>query len=504
MDSKTWTCIITLTLFAAAMALPLQLAAQGNAKQHHPHQYHHYQVVAPGTFGGPNNGLQAPFFPRTGVLNNQGALVGYADGTATDPFCANPPNCLASYAFELQNGVSTNLGVLPGGFNSQSQWISKNGLIVGLGDNGLWDPVAGFPLPQLHGILWDHGKMTDLGTLPEGGYLSYPNGVNNRGEVVGSGQNLVPDANSMSPGYGTQARAFYWKDGVMQDIGTLGTGTDSQAVLINESGQVVGWSYTNSTPSAICTTAGFGWGFFLTTSSFIWDKKNGMRDIGGLGGSCTIATDLNNRGQVVGLSALPRDLVMHPFVWDAANGMTDLFGASSELNNPFFTITINEHGVVAGSAVDPSFNFYPFVWRKVGGKWKQTDLGVNSVPTSINASGQVVGYGSISFLWEDGGPALDLSTVVPSSITVGEVNQINDRGEIVAQGTDANGNHSAFLLIPCDESHPGVEGCDYSMVTAHTARQNAALRYVPNTMLHSFRFRMSNRFSARGLPSQSR
>ena len=85
-----------------------------------------------------------------------------------------------------------------------------------------------------------------------------------------------------------------------------------------------------------------------------------MRDIGGLGGTCTIATDLNNRGQIVGLSALTGDLVMHPFVWDAPTGMTDLLGASSELTNPFFSLTINEHGVVAGSAIDAGFTtFYP-------------------------------------------------------------------------------------------------------------------------------------------------
>jgi hypothetical protein len=477
MNSKTWTRIIALTLFAA-LALPLQLPAQNTAKPHHPHRYHHYQVVDPGTFGGPGNGLQAPFFPRTGVLNNQGTLVGAADGAAVDPFCGNPPNCLIFNAFQWQNGVTTDLGVLPGGFTSQSQWISENGLIVGLGDNGQWDPVAGFPLPQLHGILWEHGGMTDLGTLPEGGYLSFPLGVNNRGEVVGFAQNTVPDPNSMGfPGYGTQTRAFYWKNGAMQDLGTLGTGTDAAAALVNERGQVVGWSYTNATPSAICAGAGFGqYGFVLTTSSFLWDAKNGMRDIGGLGGSCTIATDLNNRGQIVGLSALPGDLVMHPFVWDAATGMTDLLGASSGLTNPFFALTINEHGVVAGSAIDQAFNFYPFVWRQIGKKWKQTDLGVNSVPTSINASAQVVGYGSISFLWEDGGPAIDLSTLVPPNITLGEVNQINNRGEIAAQGTDPNGNHSAFLLIPCDENHPGVEGCDYSMVDATATAKTAPVQ----------------------------
>jgi hypothetical protein len=192
---------------------------------------------------------------------------------------------------------------------------------------------------------------------------------------------------------------------------------------------------------------------------------------------------------------------MHPFVWDAATGMTDLFGASSGLTNPFFTITINEHGVVAGSAVDPNFNFYPFVWRKVGNKWKQTALGVNSVPTSINASAQVVGYGSTSFLWEDDGPALDLSTVVPSSITLIEVNQINDRGEIVAQGTDANGNHTAFLLIPCDENHPSVEGCDYSMakVSGIASGTNPAFNKAARSALVQSLARRMNRSHVHGL-----
>jgi uncharacterized membrane protein len=467
---KAWTRIIALALLAA-LALPLQLAAQTNATPLHPHQYHHYQISDMGTFGGPSAGLQAPFFPRTGVLNNHGTLVGFANTPAVDPYCGFGLLCSAGDASQLQNGVTTDLGKLSGGIDSQTNWISGNGLIAGLGDDGI--PLPGFPIPRLHGLLWDHGIMTDLGTLPEGGNLVFPNGVNNRGEVVGAAQNLVPDPNTMFfPGYGTQSRAFYWKDGVMQDLGTLGTGTDATAALINERGQVVGWSYTNATPSAICAEAGFGFGFALTTSSFIWDQQNGMRDIGGLGGTCTIATDLNDRGQIVGLSALPGDLVMHPFVWDAATGMTDLLGASSALTNPFFGLTINEHGVVAGSAIDAGFTaFYPFLWQKVGGKWKQTNLEVNSVTTSINASGQVVGYGNVSFLWEDGGPAADLSTLVPpnSAVSRAEVNEINDRGEIAAQGWDASGNHHAVLLIPCDENHPSVEGCDYSVIDAETA-----------------------------------
>lgn len=183
--------------------------------------------------------------------------------------------------------------------------------------------------------------MTDLGTLPEGGNFIFPIGVNNRGEVVGQAQNTVPDPNSMVSGYGTQTRAFYWKDGRMQDLGTLGTGTDATAAVINNQGQVIGWSYVNSDPSPLCASL-WNFGFVLQTGSFIWDKKHGMRDIGGLGGTCTLASDLNNRGQVVGGSSLTATQPIHAFVWNASTGVTDLLDPSDSSYG--FAEGQNEHG----------------------------------------------------------------------------------------------------------------------------------------------------------------
>jgi probable HAF family extracellular repeat protein len=508
MNSKTWTRIIALALYAA-LALPLQLAAQETAKPHHPHQYHHYQLVDVGTFGGPSSWLWAPpgLF-RPGVLNNQGTLAGSADTSALDPYCVYVADCYAINGFQWRNGATTNLGVLPGGIGSEVNWISANGLMAGLSDNGQPDPLNP-AFPQLHAVLWDHGQVTDLGTLPEGGYSSgsWAATVNNHGEVAGQAYNTIPDSNSMF-GYGYQSRAFLWdKQTGMRDLGTLSGGTDAMAGLINERGQVVGWSFNSSNPNLdnLCL------GLALTTGSFIWDKKNGMRDLGGLGGtSCTLAHDLNSRGQVVGGSDVPGEF-QHPFVWDAATGMTDLgtpdggYGVAG---------AINEHGDVTGlgsngGALDA------ILWQKSGGKWRMIDLGTFAgcaQGTSVNVSGQVVGSdmcaGSdgLAFLSETGGPMVDLNTLVlpGSGLQLSEAHQINDRGEIAVGALDVNGNNHSVLMIPCDENHPGVEVCDYSLVTAHTARQNAASRYVPNTMLHSFRSRLSHRFSARGLPSQSR
>jgi probable HAF family extracellular repeat protein len=498
MNSKTLTRIIALTVFAA-LALPLQLAAQDNAKPHHHHQYHHYKLIDTGTFGGPQSFEYGPPFPRAGVLNNRGTLGGWADTSTLDPLCYfDFPDCNEAHAFQWQNGGKTDLGILPGGRNSQVNWISANGVLTGVADNGQMDPLGG--IPELHAVLWENGGITDLGTLPEGGYQSFTGAVNRRGEVVGSAQNTVPDPNSMFTGYGYQTRAFYWKNGVMQDLGTLGTGTDAIAALINDGGQVVGWSYTNSVPSPIC--ASFNYGFALTTSSFIWDNKNGMRDIGGLGGTCTLAVDVNGRGQIVGGSAVTADQTTHPFVWDAATGMTDLLGASD--GRFAFAGAINERGEVVGGICAPVC--HALLWRKNGGKWKRTNLGAiagNTFAGSINESGQVVGTcgsSSCAFLWEDGGPIVDLSTlIVPDSgLQLIEARQINDRGEIAISAMDANGNQHAVLLIPCDEGHPGVEGCDYSLVDASAAMQSAAPHSIPNGTQRPPQSRRANRYRIPG------
>jgi probable HAF family extracellular repeat protein len=466
----------------ALLATPVGLAAQKSKV--HSHQYHHYQLVDVGTFGGPLSYLASGQDVGTAsvVLNQRGLLVGGADTSAPDPFpafCFN--DCYVTHAFELKNGITTDLGVLAAGFNSAADGgINDSGLISGTAENGETDPlVPGFP--ELRAVLWENGVIHDLGTLPEGGYESYSTAINNRGQVVGVAGNTVPDPNSLSfPGY--QARAFLWdKQKGMQDLGTLPGGTDAIAAMINEPGQVVGWSYTSSAPSVNCPSQ-----FVLTTGSFIWDKKNGMKDLGTLGGTCTLAADLNDRGQIAGYSNLPGDQFWHGFVWDRTTGITDLLGPLGGKYSLGWAI--NQNGdVVGGSSLPGDLTQDAVLWRRSGGKWQATDLGTAngsncSFAVSINNSEQVVGYSgdgcSIAALWEDGGPMVDLNTLVTSNsgISIFGAATINERGEIAAGGTDSAGNQHALLLIPCDEQHPGVEGCDYSMVDAIAAVEAGAAR----------------------------
>ena len=80
---------------------------------------------------------------------------------------------------------------------------------------------------------------------------------------------------------------------------------------------------------------------------------------------------------------------------------------------------------------------------------------------------------------------VDLNTLIPpgSSLQLVYAIGINDRGEIAGNGvpvgvptappTQDTMSH-AFLLIPCDEGHPNLEGCDYSLVDATSAAQRPA------------------------------
>jgi probable HAF family extracellular repeat protein len=467
MKVEGWTCSAAKAL-AFSLVMPIALLAQGRVPAP---QANHYQVIVIGTFGGPNSFVTDTGFVPGGVfLNNSGMLTGYADLSAPDPFlnfCFI--DCFIDHAFLWQRGFITDLGVLPHGWSSAPVAISANGLIAGFAVNGEIDPLTpGFP--EQRAVLWKDGRLFDLGTLPEGGYESEASSVNSRGQVVGTAFNTIPDPVGLnvfndifSP---TQARAFLWQDGTMQDLGTLG-GNDAAAFLINEKGQVMGWSYASTTTPGGC--------FPLVLGSFLWDQEHGMRNLGDFGGACTLAYDLNNRGQVVGFSVL-EDGTSRGFLWQDGS-LRDLGGVPGGNTTAF---VVNEAGQAAGvgSAPEAAF-FHALFWPKVG---EAIDLGtIGTDPCSsakaINNNGQVVGDSislancttsldaSRAFLWQDGA-IFDLNALIPpgSPLYLVHPQTINDRGEIAGFGVDADGNQHVFLLIPCDENHSGIEGCDYSLV----------------------------------------
>ncbi len=369
-------------------------------------------------------------------------------------------------------------------------WVSANGLIAGASQNGETDPLLpGYP--EDRAVLWRNDKIIDLGTLPEGGYESGAEAVNRHGQVVGWALNTVSDPYSMGlysalynfynpyP-YSYQMRAFLWEDEVgMLDLGTLGTGTDAYAIAINERGQVIGISYTNSTPNQVMTPCSVA--PIPTQDPFLWEKGT-MTDLGTLGGTCGFPFWINNKGQVVGTSDLAGDQFSHAFLWTKAKGMEDLGTLGGNFGQAQM---INDSGeIVGGTTLQGDLQEDAFLWDG-----RMHDLGALngcSYAFAINAHRQVVGnWGSNgcqqgAFLWGDGGPMVDLNSLVSSNrsgLTVAGAVNINDRGEIAGSGVDVNGASYAILLIPCDENHPGIEGCDYDLVDGTTTFQATAPQF---------------------------
>ena len=227
-----------------------------------------------------------------------------------------------------------------------------------------------------------------------------------------------------------------------------------------------------------------------------------MLDLGTLGGTLGLASAINNRSQVAGLSNLAGDLTFHPFLWSRGKlkDLGTLGGDNGQAN------AMNDDGGIVGKADLPGSQTHDaFLWED--GVMK--DLGriggdACSNAHGINSSGQIVGNSSDcfvpahAFLWERGGPMMDLNALIPpdSKVTLTQATFINDRGEITAQGNLSNGDTHAFLLIPdgdCDRD-------DEARIAA--SQNNAAPTQYPATMKQDSESLLSPAERIRGMMRQ--
>ncbi|WP_341678479.1 hypothetical protein [Niveibacterium sp. SC-1] len=369
---------------AHALVIALSLCSAGET------QAYRYTFTDLGTLGG-------YISSEARSINNRGQIVGESRNSTWN-----------SRATLWDGGAIIDLGTGAGPYtDSTAMSINASGQISG---SAFWRQ---FPPPTQSGstgLLWHEGQVATLPPLP-GGDLSYAGGINDAGQVVGISTNAAFDA-----------RPVVWNAGQPTDLGGEGAG----ARAINESGLIVGYA---SLPAG-------------GTHAALW-QDGVLTGLGGLGGNLAGAEDINDAGQIVGLSTVSDTGPYHATLWD--------------------------HGLIIDLG---------------------TSAGQNSSAVAINARGQIVGYyidivqGGGPVLWENNAPLLLEALVDPATITpgwsIGNPADINDLGWIVGAAYNAQTQESrAYLLRPV-EANVSEPSSAALLVAASGALCLAARRRRPN------------------------
>ncbi len=361
-----------------------------------------YAITDLGTLGG------TCIYPAN--INNSGQIVGSAC-TTDDAFI---------HAFLFGNGTMIDVGTL-GGSYSEAKFINDSGQVCG--QSTITDDLNDIA------FMYSNGVMRGIS------YADSPvhaNNLNNSGQIVGY-------LYTSDDGYSQHAFLYNGENVIVLN---LPASTDSEAIGINESGQIIG--------NANSTTSPCGRAFLYSSGNVTYIEPFGEP---GYPHTCayTRVIDINNSGQVIGLSTINNSYETHGFLY--SNGvMTDL-GAFEprKINNAAQIIGQCDHQHAClyrdGTLID--------LGELCGGY---------SEASYINNSGQIIGSsgncedtggaGGEDMLaphpfLSDGASMIDLNDLIPSDSGWELINasSINDLGQIVGTGT-INGQEHAFLMSP--------------------------------------------------------
>ena len=298
-------------------------------------------------------------------INSRGEVVGgsrafiydgeihYLGTLGGDSSTANEINSLGHVAGYSLTGETDEFGLIHraflfDGFSMLDLGLPSYSAAFGLNDADQIVGASYFNLDKgrlYRGFIYQNGETTILGTL--GGLQSEASAINLSGQVVGSADGFLlrPDGASFP-----STRAFLYESGAMQDLGSLGFSCyeinkdinhesyircyeRSKATDVNNRGQIVGFSTTNE----------------YLTHAFLAENSV-LKDLGTLGGQQSWAYAINDSGQIAGTSLTGDDAAYHGFLFDQ-NTMYDLNDLIIDLpiNSSIWGVSdINNFGQIVG------------------------------------------------------------------------------------------------------------------------------------------------------------
>jgi probable HAF family extracellular repeat protein len=312
----------------------------------------------------PGNGVSKGF-----ALNNEAQ----AAGDSSSP--------TAAIATLFSAGKVTNIGT-PGSSVSVATAINDSGQVAGWNsfNSATFSPQA---------FLFSNGNtnnITSQSLFPSG---AEPSGMNNSGEVVGTG--YLTNANF---------HAFLYSDGKMTDLGPANA-YQASAVAINNSGQIIGGYYLNS---------GAAGEFFFTGGKMTTLPVPA-------GASAVSAFSINDNGEIAGSIFFASGAPAHAAKF--ANGVWTDLGAISGASSTRAT-AINISGQIVGTAFFPQTQYHP---PKPG----------KHVPFLAGSSGLV---------------NLNSLIAAGTGFTLTDAVAINNSGQILCDANNLSGIEHAVLLTP--------------------------------------------------------
>ena len=271
-------------------------------------------------------------------INEAGEVTGWSQTTNGPP-----------HAIVYSKGVTRDLGSLAGiRTGSYGFAINNRGQVAGTSE-------VAYGSPAEHAFLYENGIMTDLGTL--GGLYSFPNGINDFGDVVGiSGPSNGP------------MRGFIYTGGHMTQF--------NLATLegINNRGQLIGFDGTNA---------------------ILYDHGKAM-SLGSLGGLGSYPYHINERGDVVGGS--PTGTARGGAFLYADGDLISLGTTGPDF--PYsMALGVNNHRAVVGEVYNTTDVYHAFIYqdRKMQDLNTLVELPPGLTLTdgvAINDAGQIVANGN--------------------------------------------------------------------------------------------------------------